>query len=170
MMSSFVFRTPPLFCTLWWWASVGVCLNWMITSTVPPLGRPLRASISFDSLRLLPSARHSPATSSVIRTSSATRAPQVVVFRTLSLEDRDVSNVADISWPPKITWKALGDGGACSLSLSALRVSNLGHLEVDSTGGGIGVVLRYRRFLHTLAYPSAACLCGPPHIEFSPCN
>src|SRR2546422_9418879 len=109
MMSSFVFRTPPLFCTFWWWASVGVCLNWMITSTVPPLGRPLRASISFDSLRLLPSARHSPATSSVIRTNSANRAPQVVVFRTLSLEDGDVSNVADIRWPPKITWKALGD-------------------------------------------------------------
>src|SRR6266568_3449376 len=105
----------------------------MITSTVPPLGPPLTASRSFDSLDLLPSARHSPATSSVIRTNSANRAPQVVVFRTPSLADRDVSNVADISWPPKI--RPWGTGrGPLRLSLSALRVSNLGHFDVDSTG------------------------------------
>src|SRR6266568_4049594 len=108
----------------------------MITSTVPPLGPPLRASRSFDSLGLLPSARHSAAASSMIGTTSATRAPQVVVFRTLSLEDRDVSNVADISWPPKKLGRPWGTGrGPLRLSLSALRVSNLGHFDVDSTGG-----------------------------------
>src|SRR5712691_11062538 len=96
----------------------------MITSTGPPLGPPLRASRSFDSLGLLPSARHSAAASSMIGTSSATRAPQVVVFRTLSLEDRDASNVADISWPPKITWKALGDrkGPVAIKSVSAASI------------------------------------------------
>src|SRR5947209_12661531 len=103
----------------------------MITSTVPPLGPPLRASRSFDSLDLLPSARHSPATTSMIRTNSASRAPQVVVFRTLSLEDRDVSNVADISWPPKITCKALGDreGPVAIKSVSAASV------ELGTPGG-----------------------------------
>src|SRR6266481_6292102 len=98
MKSSFVFRTPPLFCTFWWWASVGVWLNWMITSTVAPLLPPLRASRSLDSFCFLPSARHSPATNMVISAKSASRAPQVVVFRMLPLEDCLIPGVANISW------------------------------------------------------------------------
>src|SRR6266568_3859507 len=57
MKSSFVFRTPPLSCTLWWCASVGVWLYWMMTSTVAPLGPLFRASRSCDTLCFLPSAR-----------------------------------------------------------------------------------------------------------------
>src|SRR6266700_5125843 len=112
MKSSFVFRTPPLFCTFWWWASVGVWLNWMITSTVAPLWLPLRASRSFDSLCFLPSAKDNPAASRVISTKSAIRLPQVVVvFRTLSLEGR---LVAYISWAPKTALRGQeGDKARC---------------------------------------------------------
>src|SRR6266700_1421571 len=84
MTSSFVFSTPPLFCTFLCWTSVGFWLNWMITSTVAPLWPPLRTSRSLDSLCFLPSAKDSPATSRVTRASKASRAPQVVVFNRLS--------------------------------------------------------------------------------------
>src|SRR6266568_597245 len=74
----------------------------MITSTVPPLLLPLRASRSLDSL-CLPSARDNPAASRVISAKSASRAPQVVVLRTLPVEGR---LMADISWAPKLPRRA----------------------------------------------------------------
>src|SRR5260370_16579751 len=70
----------------------------MITSTVAPLLPPLRTSRSLDNLCLLASARHSPATNMVISAKSASRAPQVVVFRMLPLEDCLIPGVTNISW------------------------------------------------------------------------
>ena len=71
----------------------------MMTSTVAPLWPPLNAARSFDNLCAL-SARDNPAASKAIRVKSASRAPQVVVFRTLSLEGRFVSGLEGMSWAP----------------------------------------------------------------------
>src|SRR6266852_3349732 len=96
----------------------------MITSTVAPL-LPLRASRSLDNLCLLPSARHSPATNMVTSAKSASRAPQVVVFRVLPLEDCLVSGVTDISRASYTDWKGQGGEGVRILArVSVVSISS----------------------------------------------